>query len=83
MFRFVCVLHNLMTLLQEKLGFTVYRTLGTLRAQLLTQGAVVGRAGHRTILRLSLAGPWREKFREFLEALFPSPKSNGVAVETG
>lgn len=83
MFRFVCVLHNLLTLLQDKLGFAVYRTLGTLRAQLLTQGAVVGRAGHRTVLRLSLSGPWREKFQGFLETVFPSPKTNCVAVETG
>jgi hypothetical protein len=83
MFRFVCVPRNLLTLLQDKLGFTVHRTPGTLRAQLLTQGAVVGRAGHRTVPRLSLAGPWREKFQGFLEALFPSPKINCAAVGTG
>lgn len=83
MFRFVCFLHNLMTLLQDKLGFPVYRTLGTLRAQLLTQGAIVGRVGHRTVLRLSLSGLWREKFRGFLEVLWPSTKINSVAVQTG
>jgi hypothetical protein len=32
-----------MSLLQEKIGKAIYQTLGTLRSQLLTCGAVVGR----------------------------------------
>lgn len=82
-FRLVCVTHNLMTLLQDKLGFEVHRTLGTLRANLLACGAVVGRSGRRTVLRMSLAGPWREQFRSYLAALFPTSDINRGAVGTG
>ena len=48
-FRLVCVTYNLMSLLQEKLGKKVYQTLGTLRAQMLACGAVVGRSGRKTM----------------------------------
>ena len=82
-FRMVCVVHNLMSLLQDRLGFTVHRTLGTLRQQLFACGAVLGRAGKRTVLRLSLSGPWKAKFEGYLRALFPSQNVNGVAVESG
>jgi hypothetical protein len=82
-FRLVCVTHNLMTLLQDKLGFDVHRTLGTLRANLLTCGAVVGRSGRRLVLRMSLSGPWRDRFRGYLATLFPTSKTNCGAVGTG
>jgi hypothetical protein len=83
MFRMVCVTYNLVSLLQEKLGKTRYQTLGTLRSQLLAIGAVVGRSGRRTVLRLSLAGPWRERFLEGLAIFFPATKTNCAAVGTG
>lgn len=82
-FRLVCVTYNLISLLQEKLGHQVYQTLGTLRAQLLAVGALVGRSGHRTVLRLSLAGPWRERFEAGLRTFFPPTNLNRGAVGTG
>jgi hypothetical protein len=82
-FRLVCVTYNLISLLQEKIGRQRYQTLGTLRAQLLACGAVVGRDGHKTLLRLSLAGPWRERFKRALSAFFPTKILNCAAVGTG
>lgn len=82
-FRLVCVTHNLMTLLQDKLGFEVHRTLGTLRANLLACGAVVGHSGRRTVLRMSLSGPWRDRFRHYLDILFPTSNINRGAVGGG
>jgi hypothetical protein len=82
-FRFVCVVYNLVSLLQDKLGFSVYRTLGTLRTQLLAVGALLGRSGHTPVLRLSLQGPWRDRFNGYLQILLPSQKSNCGAVGTG
>lgn len=83
MFRLVCVTYNLVSLLQEKLGKTAYQTLGTLRAQLLACGAIVGRDGHKTVLRLSLAGPWKERFLAGLATFFPTIKAHRGAVGTG
>lgn len=82
-FRMVCVTFNLMTLLQEKLGRQGYQTLGTLRAQLLACGAVLGQDGKRTLLRLSLAGPWRARFEQALAAFFPTRNVNRASVGTG
>jgi len=81
-FRLVCVTYNLMSLLQEKIGQKGYQTLGTLRARLLACGAVVGRDGKKTILRLSLAGPCRERFKRALGVFFQSKDSNCGAVGT-
>ena len=78
-FRLVCVTFNLVCLLQERTGQS-YQTLGTLRTQLLACGAILGRAGRRTILRLSLGGPWRERFERALATFFPTTKPNCVAV---
>jgi hypothetical protein len=82
-FRMVCVTYNLVSLLQEKLGSKVYKTLGTLRGQLFAVGAIVGTQGRKTILRMALSGPWRERFEEHLRVLFPSSKSKCNAVGTG
>ena len=82
-FRMVCVTYNMVSLLQDKLGNKVYQTLGTLRGQLLACGAVVGRSGRQTILRMSLAGPWKERFIAGLKAFFPTEKINCGAVESG
>ena len=82
-FRLVCVTYNLMSLLQEKLGKKVYQTLGTLRTQMLACGAVVGRSGRKTMLRISLRGPWREQFQRALTVFFPTTKANCDAVGTG
>lgn len=82
-FRMVCVTYNLVSLLQERIGRQGYQTLGTLRAQLLACGAVLGRDGKRTILRLSLAGPWRERFEQALSLFFPTAKPNCASVGIG
>jgi hypothetical protein len=82
-FRLVCVTYNLVTLLQERIGQKNYQTLGTLRAQLLACGAVLGGDGKRTVLRLSLAGPWRERFEQALRAFFPTRKANCASVAAG
>jgi hypothetical protein len=82
-FRLVCVTYNLVSLLQEKMGKTTFQTLGTLRSQLLACGAVVGRAGRKTVLRLSLAGPWRQQFERALQVFFPTKNLNCGAVGTG
>jgi len=82
-FRMVCLTYNLVSLLQDKLGFHPYRTLGILRSKLLTVGAILGTQGRKTILRLSLSGPWRDRFQGYLQVAFPSLKSNRDAVETG
>lgn len=82
-FRLVCVTFNLMGLFQEKLGRTVYQTLGTLRAQLLACGAAVGRDGRKTMLRVSLAGPWRTQFERALQVFFPRVNANCASVGTG
>jgi hypothetical protein len=81
-FRLVCVTFNLVSLLQERTG-QKYQTLGTLRTQLLACGAVLGRAGRRTILRLSLGGPWRERFERALATFFPTTKLDCTAVAGG
>lgn len=82
-FRLVCVTYNLISLLQEKIGQQGYQTLGTLRAHLLTCGAVVGSDGRKTVLRLSLAGPWRERFERALRAFFSTTEVNCAAVGAG
>jgi hypothetical protein len=79
-FRLVCVTYNLVSLLQDKLGFTTYRTLGTLRTQLFAMGAILGTQGRKTVLRISLTGPFRERFEGYLRVLFSSSKLNGGAV---
>lgn len=82
-FRLVCFLHNLVILMQKKLGYVAHKTLGSLRYELLSCGAILGRAGNRLILRVSLQGPWREKFLSHLVNLFPSQNTNCSAVESG
>ena len=82
-FRFVCLTYNLVSLLQDKLGFTTYRTLGTLRAQLFAVGSILGTQGRKTILRMSLSGLWRERFQGYLRDIFPSSETNCGAVGTG
>lgn len=81
-FRMVCVTFNLVSLLQERMGQS-HQTLGTLRTQLLAIGAVLGRDGRRTVLRLSLRGPWLDRFEQALAKVFPSGNPNCASVETG
>jgi hypothetical protein len=82
-FRMVCVTYNLVSLLQEKLGFNPYRTLGILRSKLFAVGTILGTQGRKTVLRMSLSGPWRDRFQRYLQIVFPSSKFNRGAVGTG
>ncbi len=82
-FRMVCVTYNLVSLLQDKLGFGLYRTLGILRSKLFAVGTILGTQGRKIVLRMSLSGPWRDRFHNYLQAAFPSLKSNCGAVGTG
>ena len=52
-FRAVLLLFNLLAEFQRAAGLPVYREPATLRAQLLTCGAILGRAGRRLVIHLS------------------------------
>jgi hypothetical protein len=52
-FRAVLLVFNLLTEFQRAAGLPRYREPATLRAQILTCGAVLGRAGRRLVLHLS------------------------------
>lgn len=82
-FRLVCFLHNLIVMMEKKLGYAIHKTLGSLRYELLACGAILGKAGRRLTLRVSLQGTWREKFLIHLLNLFPYQNANCGAVESG
>ncbi len=52
-FRAVLLLFNLLAEFQRAAGLPVYRQPATLRAQVLTCGAILGRAGRRLVIHLS------------------------------
>ena len=52
-FRAVLLLFNLLAEFQRAAGMPVYREPATLRTQILTCGAILGRAGRRLVLHLS------------------------------
>jgi hypothetical protein len=52
-FRAVLLLFNLLAEFQRAAGMSIYREPATLRAQILTCGAILGRAGRRLVLHLS------------------------------
>ena len=51
----ILMLFNLLGEFQRATGMTGYRQPATLRAQVFLCGAILGRAGHRTVLHLSAA----------------------------
>jgi hypothetical protein len=75
----VLLLFNLLSEFQRVIGLTTYRQPATLRVQVFLCGALLGRAGHQTVLHLSSAWgglqrqiPW---FDNILAYVFPkSPK---------
>lgn len=81
-FRFVCFFHNLLQRFQKRISLVHRQTLGTLRNSLFACGTILGRVGHKLILRLALAGKKRERFLTYLYHLFPSENPNCVAVGT-
>jgi hypothetical protein len=52
-FRAVLLLFNLLAAFQRAAGLPIYREPATIRAQVLTCGALLGRAGRRLVLHLS------------------------------
>jgi hypothetical protein len=52
-FRAVLLLFNLLAEFQRAVGLPVYREPATIRAQVLTCGAILGRAGRRLVIHLS------------------------------
>lgn len=65
-FRLICFLFNLVTLWQRALGYPSRHTLGTLRAQILACGAILGRSGKTIVLRLALKDRWQRRFLDQL-----------------
>ena len=55
-FRAVLLLFNLLSEFQRAAGLPVYREPATIRAQILTCGAILGRSGRRLVIHLS--GSW-------------------------
>ena len=80
--RLVCLTHNLVAMLERRLGHAAHATLGTLRMRLFACGAILGKTARKTALRLSLKGHLQERFRIWLESLY-SGNGNCVAVGTG
>ena len=52
-FRSVLLLFNLLAEFQRAAGLPIYREPATIRAQVLTCGAILGRAGRRLVIHLS------------------------------
>ena len=52
-FRAVLLLFNLLSEFQRAAGLPLYREPATLRTQVLTCGAILGRAGRRLVIHLS------------------------------
>ena len=82
-FRVVCFAYNLMQQFQKAIGIKTKKTLGVIRTMVIACGAELGRDGHKMVLRLSLAGKRRERFRDYCGRVFHWEKFNGVAVENG
>lgn len=78
-FRSILLLFNLLSEFQRVIGLATYRQPATLRVQVFLCGAVLGRAGHRTVMHLSKSwGGIQERislFNSILAYVFPkSPK---------
>jgi hypothetical protein len=65
----ILMLFNLLAEFQRASGMTRYRQPASLRAQVFLCGAILGRAGHRTVLHLSAAWGGLEKRNALLDKL--------------
>jgi len=82
--RGICLLYNLLEEFQRSLGAPIRRTLATLRTTLFACGAILGRDGRRSILRLSRPRTWQAAFLEKLQRLVTShPNCNTVPEPRG
>lgn len=82
--RCICLLYNLLEEFQRALGAPVRRTLATLRTTLFACGAILGRDGRQTVLRLSRPRAWQSRFLAQLHRLLTwEPNCNAVPESTG
>jgi hypothetical protein len=65
----ILMLFNLLAEFQRASGMTAYRQPASLRAQVFLCGAILGRAGHRTVLHLSAAWGGLEKRNSLFDKL--------------
>ncbi|MFB3828223.1 MAG: hypothetical protein ACE15B_15750 [Bryobacteraceae bacterium] len=82
-FRAVLLLFNLLSEFQRAAGLPGYRAPATIRIQVLTCGAILGRAGRHLVLHLSAAGGGLSSRISLLDSIlaceFPtSPKLTSV-----
>ncbi len=81
----VLLLFNLLSEFQRVIGLTIYRQPATLRVQVFLCGALLGRAGHKTVLHLSSAWgglqkriPWLDKTMAYVFPKSPKLEFGGV-----
>ena len=67
----ILMLFNLLAEFQRATGLTGYRQPSSLRVQVFLCGAILGRAGHRTVLHLSSAWGGLEKRNPLFDKLLP------------
>jgi hypothetical protein len=72
-FCLICLLFNLMAEFKREVTQDQAPRLLTLRTQVLISGAILGRDGRHTVLRLGLRERWRQRFAALLNASLRSP----------
>jgi hypothetical protein len=79
----ILMLFNLLAEFQRASGMTGYRQPATLRVQVFLCGAILGRAGHRTVLHLSAAWGGVEKRNPLFDRLllYPIPTSRKLEIQ--
>lgn len=68
-FRLICFLFNLIAEFKREVIQNEAPRLSTLRTQVLVIGAILGREGRHTVLRLGLRERWRQRFAALLERI--------------
>lgn len=79
----ILMLFNLLAEFQRACGMSRYRQPATLRAQVFLCGAILGRAGHRTVLHLSAAWGGLEKRNSLFDKLltYLNPTSRKLEIQ--
>ena len=85
-FRGVLLLFNLLAEFQRAAGLPVYREPATVRTQILTCGAILGRAGRRLVIQLSQSGGALQTRNPLLDSILnweiPTSPKLALAVQT-
>ena len=68
-FRLICFLFNLIAEFKREVTQEQAPRLSTLRTQVLVVGAILGREGRHTVVRLGLRDRWRQHFAMLLERI--------------